>query len=178
MTGVRFPVSEACYDQPIQSVLMRRPEWVRYPLERISALISPYSTEIIDCMKPAITQHGPNSKSSTNTGLLLDYMADNAKSDCCRLELRHSIVVSISPCHGDDRGSIPRVGILFSGTAIPQVLLSLPCCPRSDLGFLLPLQYWNNRAYDGNTNQLKKITGDEVDQKVHRRCRRISRFAI
>ena len=28
--------------------------------------------------------------------------------------IRHSIVVSISPCHGDDRGSIPRVGMSFS----------------------------------------------------------------
>ncbi len=34
--------------------------------------------------------------------------------------VRDSIVVSISPCHGDDRGSIPRLGIYYSASTLPR----------------------------------------------------------
>ena len=42
------------------------------------------------------------------------YMVGDLKEIHSSKRIRHSIVVSISPCHGDDRGSIPRVGTSFS----------------------------------------------------------------
>ena len=44
----------------------------------------------------------------------IDFCKDMGRVKINHLEFRHSIVVSISPCHGDDRGSIPRVGTSFS----------------------------------------------------------------